>query len=178
MNRLVVISGPPRSGKSTAAEEYRRRGFVPVSIGRLIKEHVHALYGLRNLAGTLPWDRFEDAKDEPRDEFRGASPRAAYVAVATALRDLHGTDVWGRMAAEVAHALLETSSDVVLCDAGNSEEARAFIEAASEREVTHVRLTRAGCEYDDGREPVRFSHVETHWVINSGSIEDLLAQLP
>src|SRR5690349_14966217 len=88
--RLLLVNGPPRSGKDTVGAILRE--FFPGSIyetkmAKALKERTHALYNLLDpeTGRALRHDAFELVKDQPRDEFRGLTPRRAYIAVSEML---------------------------------------------------------------------------------------------
>jgi len=78
---LVVINGPPRTGKDHAARAiaassaYLGRPTVIRRISDELKLYTHRKYGV----GELPADHFEAVKDVPCAGFGGRTPRQAYI---------------------------------------------------------------------------------------------------
>lgn len=98
MTRLILLNGPPRVGKDTAARHLvERLGAVRMGFADHLKLATHASYGLLDAEGRpLPFDAFEAVKDQPREEFHGLTPRAAYIAHSERYqKPLHGPLVFG-----------------------------------------------------------------------------------
>ena len=74
---LVLISGPPRSGKNRLGNDLS--GILDAdhfALSDALKRMTHAHYGLDP---ELDVFHFEDRKDAPAKEFGGLTPRAAYI---------------------------------------------------------------------------------------------------
>lgn len=90
--RIVLLNGPPRSGKDTVAKALTAEGYAHLSLARILKERAHALFGLK-----VPFDFFEDRKDEPASEFGGMTPRQVYIDVSEKIvKPAMGKDIWAR----------------------------------------------------------------------------------
>ncbi len=74
--KVIVLNGPPRAGKDTAILSLQKI-FDDVEVYqffRPIKEMLHKELGL-----NVPYDHYEALKDDPLPEFRGMTPRLAYI---------------------------------------------------------------------------------------------------
>jgi len=120
--KILLLNGPPGSGKDHAARVIRDRYFGRVAItkfAKVLKERTHALYGLGEtdpVEGTFkPYahDEYENVKDTPLDEFLGLTPRQAYIGVSERyFKPMHGEQVFGKLLEPELRAL-DTFSDIV-----------------------------------------------------------------
>lgn len=100
--RIVLLNGPPRSGKDTVAKALTAEGYAHLSLARILKERAHALFGLK-----VPFDFFEDRKDEPAPEFGGMTPRRVYIDVSEKIvKPAMGKDIWARWLREQIDELI------------------------------------------------------------------------
>ncbi len=73
---ILLVNGPPRSGKDTLGEGILRD--IPYArifkMAEVVKEGTHASYALLEASGQpLPHDHFEAVKDDPLPEFEAGS---------------------------------------------------------------------------------------------------------
>ena len=146
--KLILINGPPRSGKDTAG------AFLSTLLGahigkfaKVLKEAAHALYGMPN----LPHDAFEDRKDKPCPEFFGKTPREIYIALSeTYFKPLHGEDIFGQL---LLKDLLNEESQfdfegpVTVTDSGFVPEAMVLINHFGPENCCLLRMWRPGYDY-------------------------------
>jgi hypothetical protein len=163
-DRAIFLNGPPRSGKDTLALHLKRTlpGVQVHKFARVLKLATHRLYGL--LGGPMEDDAFFEAcKDEPRPEFRGLSPRQAYIAVSERyMKPTHGEDVFGRMLVEnlgrTGRALF------VISDSGFAAEALPVVREIGARNCLLLRIhaDRRGCDFHgDSRSHITLPEVRT-----------------
>ncbi len=180
---ILLVNGPPRSGKDTVGEilatNYPGKVYV-TKMAKALKERTHGLYNLF-VSGSwepLRHDFFEDCKDKPSDFFMGITPREAYIAVSERLmKPLHGARVWGDLLVEDI-ALHGNDSDlVVVTDSGFADEALPVIERYGACNVSLVRLSRPGTSFQgDSRSYINLP-VYTHMIDNDGTMTQLAEKL-
>ena len=138
--RLIALTGPARSGKTTTALEFEARGFARVRFAGPLKSMLRAL-GLTEaqVDGTL------GEKAEPLDLLCGKSPRQAMQLLGTEWgRVLIGEDIWVNAAMLLVDELLAAGRDVVIDDCRFVNEARAVIGRGGF--VFALRRRGDGCE--------------------------------
>lgn len=141
--RIVLLNGPRRVGKDTAAQALAA-AFPAIVLGQsyALKRRVHAAYNLRDDYGApLDHDAFEDRKDEPAPEFLGRTPREAYIAFSEAfLKPLHGEEVFGNiLAGELLH-LSGVCRWAIVPDSRFAAEALPLIRAFGAPNILLIRL--------------------------------------
>lgn len=164
--RVVLLNGPPRSGKDTAGAALGallEGGYTPNRMSKAkfsdpLKIGVHATFGLLDEQGhPLPADWFESRKDQPCDEFFGETPRNAYIYHSeNYLKPKYGRNVFGRILARRIKQL-EDSSDrifvgrtvVYIPDSGFYEEAEPVVNLVGPQNVMLVRIHRTGCDFSN-----------------------------
>lgn len=157
--RVVLLSGPPRSGKDIGAKHLARAmGAVRFAFADPLKTAVHASFGLFGFSGApCPPSAFESVKDEPLEEFQGISPRRAYTAHAERyMRPLYGYDVYGRFLVRDLRRAVPVPALVAVPDAGNPIEAAPVLEALGRDRVLLVRVHRPGRGFADDPGRARF----------------------
>lgn len=168
--KVVLLNGPPRCGKDTAARALTTlfRSAVRIGFADHLKVATHAAYGLFDDDGRpLPYAYFETVKDEPTSKFFGLTPRAAYIAHSeTYMKAHHGQRVFGTLwcrAARRAEAPI-----VVVPDSGFSEEASEVVDNFGARNVLLIRIERPGCTFaGDSRSYIGLPSVTQHQMVNS-----------
>ncbi|NDV52797.1 hypothetical protein [Salipiger sp. PrR003] len=166
MQKLVMFNGPPRAGKDTAGEICR--GLIDkgatvafVKFTTAVKDATHAEYGLEGAADT-----FEALKDTPLKEFRGLTPRQAYIDKSERLRAEHGHDIVARM---LVDRVRELDADIVInTDLGMDYEAEHLVRYFGAENTSLVRLHRDGHTFEgDCRYYVYRDDVASSDVVNS-----------
>jgi len=174
MKKIIIVSGPPRCGKTTASFaalatlNYEGHDCYVFHTSDIVKEATHAAFGLGPHLSS--W-AFEDAKEAPNDAFFGLTPRAAYIKmVKTFYADL-GLGYLGKAGVRYITRNV-VSNNVVVAGVGSRDEAQAYVEAFGIANVLHVRITRPGCTYlGDSREDFTIGHPRT--IVNDGEIKQL-----
>ncbi len=182
--RLLLVNGPPRSGKDTVgsvlAEFFPGRVYI-TKMAKALKERTHALYGLFE-SGTgqpLSHDFFETVKDQPHAWFLGKTPREAYIAVSERLmKPLHGDAVWGDLLVEDIRLNEEDADLVIVTDSGFAREAVPAIRAMGMANTTLVRLYRGDTSFSgDSRGYITLEGVQAYNIENNGTTFELAQTL-
>ncbi|NTF17521.1 hypothetical protein G6L37_03860 [Agrobacterium rubi] len=158
---VIVLNGPPRAGKDTAIEilqDVFSEGDV-FQFFRPIKEMLHAELGL-----DVRHDHFEALKDQPLPEFKGMTPRRAYI------------DKGERLQAEFGHSVLldiyfqsisSSTAPVLITTCGNDGEACEIASIFGNENVLVVRIHKDGCDFSqDSRSWVSSTHLNLRDVRN------------
>ena len=164
MSRLIALTGPALSGKTTVALELEKHGFVRVRFADTLKRMLRAL-------GLSEAQVDGDQKNEPSDLLCGKTSRHAMQTLGTQWgRDWIGPDIWVRAAMRVVDDLLEGGRDVVIDDCRFSNEALAV----QERKGFVVQLVRenAGIQGTHASEQGVPRHQIDTFVSNNQSVED------
>lgn len=171
--KIVLLNGPPRSGKDTAAraiiaelrriatDDAKRSGLEKpdpatfpsyadiVGAGHELKEMTHAAYGMPGRAH----DYYEKVKGEPSADFDGRTPRDAYIHFSEAvMKPAFGQDVFGRRwINRIARMGLLTSGRVIVVpDAGFAAEWEPVLAVIPNADVLLVQIdaSRRGCTFE------------------------------
>lgn len=138
MARLVLISGPPQSGKSTAGKAIAAHfGADLFAVSDRLKLETHAYY---RLPKSLAPDHFEGVKDQPLEEFAGLSPRQAYIFVSEKIiKPQFGDGFLGHCAAQRLRD--DRYALKVITGTGFIEEVIPLVEAVGSDNTLHIRVT-------------------------------------
>ena len=185
---IILLNGPPRSGKDTVGEIIRKHFGTTVvdKFARILKERTHALYGLFDNNGK-PWehDSFEFSKDSECNSFDGGTPRNAYIAVSEKLlKPLHGENVFGELLAsswltmfDPLHTCNPLTGTFVITDCGFEGEIEELIKRFPYAQVSLISIHRKGCDFsNDSRSYIRGGEEtvpEALHLSNDGSLEEL-----
>lgn len=144
--QIILLNGPPRSGKDTSAAHIRTLlGSRDYKLSKRLKEMAHGLYGVLAPVDDFgrrciaPHDWFEAKKDAPLAEFRGLTPRQAYIAVSERyVKPVHGGDSLGRwLAGDLAR---DNPPVATVSDSGFRPELEALVRAFGAPSFLLVRL--------------------------------------
>lgn len=166
--KILLINGPPGSGKDFAFTELRRqmgihykrwRGrYVPVryAFADILKSMTHGAYGLDSDPQA-----YEGRKDLQLEEFHGKTPRECYIAMSeTYVKPLHGNSFFGRLWSRQVrdyvkgHEMMNTGGEydseafVVATDCGFATEVNLILEEFDPADVMLVELEREGKFFD------------------------------
>lgn len=158
--KVILLNGPPRSGKSTIALELQkffgedRCGIIGFS--HHLKKMVHKIYGLPD---STPVEAFDSVKDTSSPIFLGMSPRQAYIMWSEkAAKVFHGNTFFGRMFMRAAEA--DGRKLIIVSDSGFREEAEVVVERLGAENVYLVHLQRRGTTFDnDSRSYINLDHL-------------------
>jgi len=168
---VVLLNGPPRSGKDTAANGLlvARPGSALMRFSAPLKVATHGLFGL-----PIDPDRYEDSKDTPSADFMGLTPRGAYIAVSEqAVKRTFGRAFFGRVMVERLRRL--TGAEMaVMPDCGFAVETTPVIQAVGSANVILIRVHRPGYTFaHDSRSYINLDGVHTVDVHNTGTVAEL-----
>jgi len=142
---IILLNGPPRCGKDTAAKFICRelKSVNHYKLSRPLKRGVAAIYDLHPEAIVDA----EANKDIPTPYLLGKSYRWAQIDLFLHLEDVHGNDVLALMAINYLGkntAVLH----VVISDAGRTAEAQAIVDYYGRSRVGLITIRRPGCNFD------------------------------
>lgn len=178
---VILINGPPGSGKDTVGRVIQCHSRQPVQIfkfANVLKNRTHALYGLDS--NQIQADNFETSKDTPSVIFHGLTPRQAYIEVSERyIKPLHGQEFFGNILAEEIADLGDSDVTAVVPDSGFVEEAQVLIDRFGADQIMLIRLHRDGYDFSlDSRSYITLNGVRTFDVQNpTGDIEGLIRNL-
>lgn len=183
MPHIILLNGPPRSGKDTIAREIERigedemRGVVHcLKFAQPLKVAAHAALNLMSDGGDapLPADAFEDDKDRPLQAFFGLSPRQFYIQFSEVwMKPLFGHDIYGGLAARTVSRIdaIKTNRLCVFSDSGFASEARVLIEKFGPDRILLVRLHRPGTSFaGDSRSYLKIPELD-HRTVDMDNVE-------
>ncbi len=177
---VILLNGPARSGKSTAASILN--AVIPdsevIGFSFHLKRMVHGIY-----LGARGWDMEPDAfdavKGEPQGLLDGMSWRQTYIHYSEkVIKPLHGEHWFGCQFVRAAKA--SGAETVIVPDSGFVEEAEVVAEAFGAKNVRLIRMHREGCTFaGDSRNWISLDHigVPAHDVHNDGSLAELRTKL-
>ncbi len=147
--KLILLNGPPRSGKDTLGHEVVRllncagRSAGVYKFANALKLMTHRTFGVFNHA-----DWFEKVKDEPNESFFGKTPRQVYIAMSeTFLKPLYGKAIFGKLLADQLRG--DSPEVVVVTDSGFVEEAICLIDELQPEDVILVHMVRDGFDFSN-----------------------------
>lgn len=172
MNKIIILNGPPGSGKDTIAELLK--GFVSLEF----KAHLHKIAIL--LSGMTEHDYFilynnREVKEIPTDLLLGFSPRGFLIHISEVMCKPHfGKNYFGVVATKAIKSVINTSS-VIFSDGGFPNEVNVLSEVFGKDKVVIVHLYRNGCSFaGDSRDYILESDtgIKPILVENNGTILD------
>lgn len=170
---VVIVNGPPRSGKDTIAEYLSSRyGFV-------VKSFKDALYDetAKRYSVTRDWilNGYEDNKDLPHDELGGKTKREALIDTSeNEIKVKHGSDFFGQRAAE--SCLNDKSNANIVFPDGGFEEEVVPVSWVSKR-IFLIRIYRPGKTFDgDSRSYLSGDNFQYVYDVHNGGTLDELYQ--
>lgn len=147
--KIVLVNGPPRSGKDTA-QTYIDNS-VRLKFAEPLKEGAHRLFGLD--LKSYPMDAFENNKDEPSDLFFGRTPREVYISCSENLMKPATGDegIFGHILSrkiKLIHSFEENVNPLyVITDSGFRQEAEVIVDNFGSENILLIRLHREGFDY-------------------------------
>lgn len=166
---ILYLNGPPRSGKDTLAGILKGKyeGTIVYPFARELKERVNRAYEL-----DLPWDHFEDRKDEPADEFYGRTPRSVWIQFSEHfMKPLHGRDIFARLWIEAVEYLTDFDDPeelIIIPDSGFPGEVDYVARTINQEHPGHaqhlVRMVREGCSFKGDSRSYLYLNQNVYWV--------------
>jgi hypothetical protein len=138
--RVVLLNGPPRSGKDTLGEMLVQAlpRCVVQKFAQPIIDYMFKIHGIR---------MSDVAKDEPHPNLAGRTPREVAIHYSERMcKPMFGQDYFGRWAAWALTKIPKGIETVVFTDSGFAVEASQIVRVAEH--VTLVRLHRRGCTFN------------------------------
>jgi len=174
--KIILLNGPPRSGKDAAAEMLLSAipDSVHVKFAEPLRRALPELFGLSKDAWL---DLYLNHKDEPAEELLGFSVRNRMIWLSEeVMKPVYGKDIFGHIAVNQIRAL--GPNTVVISDCGFPAEVVPLCEWFGEKSLLVIRLTRPGATFaGDSRNYVDMDNVESLTVPNDGSLIDLKFKL-
>ena len=173
MTRVVLLNGPPSSGKDTAAQLLRNA--LKHTHHRQFKRVLYAAVCYHYHVLDEDWKRLYRSKDQPSEELGGLTPRQALIHVAENLiKPNYGSDYVARRALKD----IDPSKVSVFSDCGFSEEVVASCETVGCDNVLLIRLWRDDTSFEeDVRDYLYPDYCQTIDVENNGSADELCMTL-
>lgn len=166
MTKIILLNGPPRVGKGTAAKllmldmiqsDCNVEATI-IGFSYWLKTMVHTIY-LGKAGALMDPEVFDSCKDEPIAVLGGRSWRWAYQYYSEhVIKPLHGKEWFGERFVESVRA---SKADVVYVpDSGFVSEAERVVREFSPDNVTLFRLHREGFDFrGDTRGYISLDHV-------------------
>ena len=169
---LILISGPPRSGKNRAGaclgEHLDADHFA---LSDYLKRKTHSHYGL---AEESPIFLFESRKDTPCQEFNGLTPREAYIDYSERIiKPQFGPGYLGELACRRVEDNSRVGRISVVSGVGFLDEVLPLVNVATPRRTLHIELeypTGSSLRIRDSREQLDLVSigVKTATLVNVG----------
>lgn len=176
MKRIILLNGPPRCGKDTAAELLLAHLPFPVAhvkFAEPLRQAIPAMFGL----GKGTWMRlYQHDKDVPSRLLKGMSPRQAMIWLSEdVMKPTFGYDIFGHLAInQIEDATKEPQNNIVLSDSGFTRETRCLIDRYGIENLLLLQMYRDGCTFaNDSREYIDIEGLNTSHIFNNGSLNDL-----
>lgn len=184
--RIILLNGPPSSGKDTAArvlvEEIRRHspnGAYDYKFLRMSHPIKRAFAGLvdRPIDEWGNVEEWEGIKDLPSELLEGTSYRQWQINFSEKLmKPTYGKDIFGRIFCETLYPLYneQWDGDVIVPDCGFQVESDCVVNLLPGVDVLLMKLKRAGTNFDkDSRGYVEITGHYSCTVYNDGSLDQL-----
>ncbi len=152
--KVILFNGPPGVGKDTASwavSGYLSREAPYLNCRKLkmaepIKKATHAAFDVFHSWDYYDSEKGAKEKEIPSIDFFGATPRAAYIEVATMFRQSHGAEFFGFVMRK--RILKAQGCQVVLIDdCGFVDEMEPVIRLVTEKNVMIVELHAQGKDF-------------------------------
>ena len=183
MTRILILNGPPRSGKDSLANHIVSLNplWRHLKFASTLKQMTHRLYNIPEEYAKA----YEKDKETPRPEFYGLSARQAYINVSEQyIKPTHGTDFFGQALATQIEKYLSSTiyHNFVISDGGFWDEILPLILKFHASAITVVYLSREGSNWSkDSRnyisqDKLDFYEVQTVAISNEGDKEEYLTR--
>jgi hypothetical protein len=150
VTKIILLNGPPRVGKDTAASILRKAAapgtLAVIGFAHHLKRMVHGIY-LGHAGWALDPNYFDAVKSEPQEFLAGMSWRQAYIHYSEQVtKPLHGKEWFGEMFVRAARE--SGCGTVVVPDSGFREEAERVVREFGPDNVLLVKIHREGITFD------------------------------
>lgn len=171
--KLILLSGPGRSGKDTAADHLvETKGAYAFKFSAPIKAAIKATFDLH----PDEVDYVESIKDEPTTIFGGLSYRRTQISFGEDwLKPNFGHDIFGRLAARHVRNVMRENPDQALyvsSDSGFAVESWPVVEVFGPKNVLLARVFRDGYDFSgDSRSYFDLAGITTITLTNCSTLE-------
>jgi hypothetical protein len=171
--KLILVNGPPRSGKDTAADYLAQDpGWYPFKFSAPIKAAIRAAFELHDDEVAYA----ESIKSESTALFYGHSYRNTQISFSEDwAKPSFGATIFGLLAARHLRNAFKQHPDKVgfVCsDSGFAEEALPVIEVFGKQNTLLLKVSRANTSFQgDSRSYIELDGVTTIEIANNGSID-------
>jgi hypothetical protein len=158
--KTILLNGPPRSGKNTAANMLADvlTNSAIIGFSHHLKRMTHGVYFGRD-GWEMDPDAFDGCKDVPQPMLSGMSWRQAYIFYSEkVIKPLHGKEWFGSQFVKAAQA---SGADIVVVpDSGFVQEAERTVREFGAANVRLCRLYKDGCSFaGDSRGYISLKHL-------------------
>lgn len=175
--KILLLNGPPRSGKDTVAQMIKDHSSSHVHL----EKFAHPIKTAVPLAYSIPLDHWRQHvdttsnKDLPCTELFGKTPREVQIAFSEEfLKPLHDQSIFGELLARrIERINFEWFTSVVVSDSGFEEEARVIIDKYGAENVQLWRIMREGCDFKGDSRGYIDLGIRMYDIPNEGSLDDL-----
>ena len=178
MKNIILLNGPPRSGKDTVADIMRKT----LSHCQDYKMSMPLKKAFRELMAidlVLAKHLLEEKKDEPLYRDFDATPRDVQIALSeNVMKPLFGDEAFGRIAVNAITSI--PGKYIVISDCGFGPEIVPLQKQYGYDKVYGIRISRPDCDYsNDSRSDVDFDAYNVPWesIHNQYEMEMLEAQV-
>lgn len=167
MKIVVILNGPPNSGKDTIAEALEAEGYSHIRFKDALYRDTAKLFDMP-LAQFIALASNRYTKEVPHAGLSMYSPREALIYCSeSVMKELYGKDYYGR---QLAERVASTDNDAFIVSDGGFEEELAPVKRLADTKVVVVRLLRSGCSFQgDSR---KYLDKYDAKVINDFSVSD------
>jgi hypothetical protein len=175
--KVIILNGPPGSGKDTIAEELRAADFGHLRVKtKLFSQAIE----MSRISFSEWFQRYNDRKlkETPWDRLGGLSQREFLIKISEEwVKPIFGKDYYGRVAGEAAADELLWDNSVVFSDGGFQEEFDTIKSIVGKENILLVRLYREGTSWDgDSRGYLKNPDWEVD-IENNGSVQEVVEHI-
>lgn len=179
--RIILLNGPPRSGKDTVAELIKNAHSTEVHLEKFARP-MKMVMPLIYHTTKQHWDEHLDTaenKDKPCNELFGATPRQVQINFSeNYMKPTHSPRIFGELLIRRVHSIMQnkTIQSVVISDSGFIEEAEQVVDEFGSENVELWNILRKDCDFKgDSRGYIDLAHrgVAMHTIPNNYELEDL-----
>ena len=148
---IILLNGPPRCGKDTAAE------FITLMVGnskvqhmkmsRPLKSAIRGIFGFTHIEVHALESCKDQSKREDGPEFADLSYREMQIKLFEHLKETYGPGILGQIF--VRHDRHTMKRHTVVSDAGLTVEIEPIVEAYPYKDIGLIQIRRPGCNFDN-----------------------------